>query len=167
MFIRSRNIFHNYYRQPIYSVSQEKHMTVDMSGHYDEQYFDWQAPIGKFGGWANQSKFVEYISTDSRVLDFGCGGGFLLKRINCCKKVGVEHNPSADKIARENGIEVFTSPEQVPQDYVDVIISNNALGHTMHPLKDLRALHKTLAATGKIVLSSRASLFHTAINQTM
>jgi len=31
-----------------------------ISSHYDDQYFDWQAPIGEFGGWANQTKFIKY-----------------------------------------------------------------------------------------------------------
>jgi len=70
-----------------------------ISTHYDDKYFDWQASIGEFGGWANQSKFVEYISSNSRVLDFGCGGGFLLKGIKCSTKVGVEVNPSAAETA--------------------------------------------------------------------
>ena len=34
--------------------------------------------IGEFGGWASESLFSNYISINSKVLDFGCGGGFLL-----------------------------------------------------------------------------------------
>ena len=121
------------------------------SNHYDKNYFDWQASIGEFGGWANQSKFVEYISNDSRVLDFGCGGGFLLQSIRCSKKVGVEVNPSAAEIARKNGIEVFSSVAGVPDNYVDVMISNNALEHTLQPLEELKALHHKLEAGGGII----------------
>ena len=49
-------------------------MSKLVSKHYNKKYFDWQSPIGDFGGWANQSKFIEYISINSKVLDFGCGG---------------------------------------------------------------------------------------------
>jgi SAM-dependent methyltransferase len=122
-----------------------------ISAHYDDQYFNWQASIGEFGGWANQSKFVEYISSNSRVLDFGCGGGFLLKGIKCSKKVGVEVNPSATETAKEHGIEVFSSVAGVPDEYVDVIISNNALEHTLQPLEELKSLHRKLRVGGKIV----------------
>jgi SAM-dependent methyltransferase len=121
------------------------------SRHYDKEYFDWQAPIGEFGGWANRSKFIDYISLKSRVLDFGCGGGFLLKGMDCSKKVGVETNPSAIETAKKNGLEVFKMVEEVPDDYVDVIISNNALEHTRQPLEELRTLHKKLRTGGKIV----------------
>jgi SAM-dependent methyltransferase len=122
-----------------------------ISTHYDDEYFDWQASLGEFGGWANQSKFVEYISSNSRVLDFGCGGGFLLENIKCSKKIGVEVNPSAVETARKKGIEVFTKVEDVPDEYVDVIISNNALEHTLQPLEELKALYKKLKVGGKVI----------------
>ncbi len=122
-----------------------------ISTHYNDKYFDWQASIGEFGGWANQSKFLKHISTNSKVLDFGCGGGFLLKNLKCDKKVGIEVNPLAADIARKNGIEVFTRVDDVPDEYVDVIISNNALEHTLQPLQELRSLYKKLQLSGKII----------------
>lgn len=126
-------------------------MSDSISTHYDDKYFDWQASIGDFGGWANQSKFVGYISSNSRVLDFGCGGGFLLKGIQCSTKVGIEVNPSSAETARKNGIDVFGSVEELPDDYFDVIISNNALEHTLQPLVELKSLYKKLKFGGKII----------------
>ncbi len=126
-------------------------MSDFISTHYDDKYFDWQASIGEFGGWANQSKFIVHISSNSRILDFGCGGEFLLKNINCAKKMGVEVNPSAAEAAKKNGIEVFSSAEEMPDEYVDVIISNNALEHTLQPLEKLKSLYKKLKAGGKII----------------
>lgn len=46
--------------------------------HYNEDYFNWQKNIGLFGGWANSTKFEQYITKEDDVLDFGCGGGYLL-----------------------------------------------------------------------------------------
>ena len=40
-------------------------MSNRISAHYDKNYFDWQAPIGEFAGWANQSKFSSYISNNT------------------------------------------------------------------------------------------------------
>ncbi len=122
-----------------------------VSTHYDGRYFDWQAPQGEFGGWANQSKFRDHISSNSKVLDFGCGGGFLLKNLKCGKRVGVEVNPAAVETARKNGVEVFTSVADVPDEYVDVIISNSALEHTLQPLEELKSLYRKLQVGGKIV----------------
>jgi len=130
---------------------KENLMKELVSKHYDKKYFDWQFSIGEFGGWANKTKFLEYIGSKSDVLDFGCGGGFLLSGLHCGKKVGVEVNPSAAETAKSKGIEVFYSVAEVPDDYVDVIISNNALEHTLQPLEELKLLHRKLRNGGKII----------------
>jgi SAM-dependent methyltransferase len=126
-------------------------MQERVSKHYDDEYFAWQSSIGQFGGWANATKFLPFIKADSDVLDFGCGGGFLLGGLNCRRKLGVEVNPAAAETAKSNGIEVFGSVAEVADESVDVIISNNALEHTLHPLEELKLLRKKLRASGKIV----------------
>jgi SAM-dependent methyltransferase len=79
-------------------------MKEKFSKHYDDDdYFNWQSSIGAFGGWANKTKFLKYISEGHTVLDFGCGGGFLLKQLNCKNRIGVEVNPSAAEQARQIG----------------------------------------------------------------
>lgn len=112
-------------------------MTTPSRIHYDDNYFDWQKSLGEFGGWANKTLFSGFIAPDNAVLDFGCGGGFLLKNIECKKKIGVEINETAAKTACENGLEVYHRADDVPDNYVDVIISTNALEHTHHPLDEL------------------------------
>ncbi len=77
---------------------------MSASKHYDSKYFKWQSSIGEFGGWANMSKFTEYINRDDVVLDFGCGGGYLLNNLSCKEKHGIEINESAAEIAKKNGI---------------------------------------------------------------
>jgi SAM-dependent methyltransferase len=126
-------------------------MTSPKSAHYGAQYFSWHSSIGEFGGWANLSKFEQYITPESEVMDFGCGGGYLLERINCQKKVGVDVNAVALAEAERRGIEVFRSASEVPCDYVDIAISNNALEHTLHPLDELREVHRVLRPGGKAI----------------
>ena len=46
--------------------------------HYDEKYFEWQSNVGNFGALANRIKFEELIIKNQRVLDFGCGGAYML-----------------------------------------------------------------------------------------
>jgi SAM-dependent methyltransferase len=132
-------------------VKSTDNMKESVSNHYDDNYFDWQSSIGEFGGWANRTKFADHIGSGSVVLDFGCGGGFLLSNLQCLKKVGVEVNPSAIEAARGRGIEVYENVDLVPDNYVDIIISNNALEHTLHPLQELRMLYKKLKKNGKII----------------
>lgn len=127
-------------------------MATQGSSHYQKEYFDWQGPIGEFGGWANRPKFHGEIQPGDTVLDFGCGGGSLLQGLTCGKRLGVEVNPVAVEEAMERGVEVFFSAEEIPGDSVDVVISNHALEHTQHPLDELYALYYTLKPGGKIVV---------------
>ena len=122
------------------------------TSHYDEDYFAWQSSLGEFGAWANRTKFSDYVSPQNDVLDFGCGGGFLLEKLNCRRKVGVEINPAAAETARGHGIEVHESVSELPDACVDLIISDNALEHTPRPLDVLEELYSKLRIGGKIVL---------------
>ena len=63
--------------------------------HYDEKYFNWQKMVGKFGGEANKIKFDKLIKDNQKVLDFGCGGGYLLSSYETIEKHGVEINDTA------------------------------------------------------------------------
>jgi len=128
-------------------------MSELVSSHYDESYFKCQKEMGKFGGWAHLPKYTEFVSGESRVLDFGCGGGFLLKALTCKKRIGVEVNPAAVEMARKNGIEVYSRVADVPDNYVDVIISDNALEHTLQPLEELKQLYSKLVPGGKIIFT--------------
>ncbi len=51
---------------------------------YEEHYFnDFKKEIGEFGGRANKFMFEKHVLPSDTVLDFGCGGGFLLSNLNC------------------------------------------------------------------------------------
>lgn len=110
------------------------------SPHYGADYFHWQSEIGRFGGWANLTKFSKYISPVMNVLDFGCGGGYLLANIECRSKLGIEINPVARAEAEKQGIHAVASTSDVENDWADLIISNHALEHCTHPLSELQAL---------------------------
>ena len=120
--------------------------------HYDEKYWAFQKEIGKIGGLLNKFKFNYVIKPDLAVLDFGCGGGYLLSNYTCAKKIGVEINPSARTVAAESGIETYASIQEVPSEYVDVIISNHAMEHVENPLEILKHLYRALKPGGTIVI---------------
>jgi SAM-dependent methyltransferase len=132
------------------------------SKHYDAKYFAWQATVGEFGGWANLTKFNRWVRVTDTVLDFGCGGGYLLKQLPCARKLGVEPAAPAAAVARGNGVEVFTRAEDVPDNVVDVVISNHALEHTLFPLTELRMLLTKLRPGGKIVFVVPCESIHYA-----
>ena len=130
--------------------------------YYDNKYFDWQAPIGEFGGWANLTKFQPFIDNDFNVIDFGCGGGYLLKNIRCKEKIGVEVNNSAREQAQQNGIRTVESSMDIDEKWADLIISNHALEHVSDPLSELQNLKRLLKPNGKIVFYVPCESIHLA-----
>ncbi|MBN2468427.1 MAG: tetratricopeptide repeat protein, partial [Deltaproteobacteria bacterium] len=115
------------------------------------EYFEWQKEIGEFGGKANLFKFADHIKPEDSVIDFGCGGGYLLKNLKCTEKMGIEINAFARKEAEDLGITVVKSIETIPDHYADRIISNHALEHVEDPLGILKALKNKLKIHGKMV----------------
>lgn len=123
-----------------------------MSDIYNAEYFSWQRTIGEFGGRANAFKFERHIKPIDVVLDFGCGGGYLLKNLACARRIGVEVNPVAAKTAVENGVECFSSLDLVPDASINVIISNHALEHVQNPYGILEQLRRKLVPDGLLVV---------------
>ena len=95
-----------------------------ISEQYKAEYFNWQREVGKFGGKANLFKFRDHIKATDRVLDFGCGGGFLLEQLNCAQKVGIDINPV---IESPDGVTILKSYEVTVEAFgansFDVVIS--------------------------------------------
>lgn len=120
---------------------------------YDETYFKRQAPFGRIQGHANLFKFSDYISPAAKVVDFGCGGGFLLDAIAASEKVGVEINPVARECAKSLGItNVFPDTADIQNEWADVVISNHALEHVENPTAILREFFRILRKGGRIVV---------------
>lgn len=131
-----------------------------MGSFYNKEYFSWQSSIGEFGGWANETKFSSFINKSDKVLDFGCGGGYLLKHIDCFEKIGIDVNPEALKSANENGIQTYLSTNELSSNSVDLIISNHALEHVVDPLGTLQELYRILIPQGKIVFVVPCETIH-------
>jgi SAM-dependent methyltransferase len=119
--------------------------------HYSKEYYNWQKEIGIISGKAQQFLFKNHIKPDDNVLEFGCGGGFLLKNIVAKNKIGIEINIDARIYAIESGLEVVESITVIPDSWADVIISNHVLEHTINPLEELLILFRKLKIGGKIV----------------
>ena len=132
------------------------------SNHYNENYFKWQGTIGAFGGWANLHKFTSYIKPEYNIIDFGCGGGFLLNNIECKDKIGIEINPVARQNATELGIKTVASISEVEDEWADLIISNHALEHAHNPLQELKSLYSKLKKGGTIVFVLPCETIHSA-----
>jgi 2-polyprenyl-3-methyl-5-hydroxy-6-metoxy-1,4-benzoquinol methylase len=123
----------------------------DVTGHYNQDYFSWQKEIGEFGGQANLFYFRDFISPSDNVIDFGCGGGYLLANLHCREKFGVEINENVMETAQRNGIKVVRSTDEIQDEWADVIISSQVLEHTVNPYEELRRLYSKLKKGGRII----------------
>jgi SAM-dependent methyltransferase len=122
-----------------------------MKNHYDQNYFDWQKKDGSFGGWAELIKFESHITSNMNVIDFGCGGGFLLNNIKCRNKIGIDINDFARKNVEDLGIKTFKYVKDAPDNWADCIISNHALEHVPDPFNQISSLKEKLKPGGKII----------------
>ena len=86
------------------------------------------------------------------LMDFGCGGGYLLNNFNNTKKFGFEINKAAWEECKKHGIDVYDKFEDIEDNSIDVIISNHAMEHVPLPLNTLKDLYKKLKIGGNIVI---------------
>jgi len=121
------------------------------TAHYDNKYFIIQKKCGILGSETCINKFKKFINPNDIILEFGCGGGYYLNKINAKRKIGIEVNPVAIKNAKDFGLEIYTSLDEVKDSSIDVIYSHHALEHLFNPLEKLQELYKKLKNNGKIV----------------
>lgn len=128
----------------------------DAAGHYSgdlgEEYFRYQRAIGVLGARLDRPKFVRHVTDADVVLDFGCGGGYLLAALPAARRIGVEPNHAAHATARALGVEVVPSLDEVEEASINVVISNHALEHSRRPFDNLMAIRRVLRPGGKLVL---------------
>jgi SAM-dependent methyltransferase len=124
-----------------------------MNNYYDQNYFTWQKKAGKYGASQDIRYYMPFLKKSDTVLDFGCGGGYLLSALPVKMRYGADINPEALKIARENGITTFLGLQKIPKSLkVNVIISHHTLEHVENPAEILRALRQHLKPGGKLVV---------------
>ena len=119
--------------------------------HYDAAYFARQKQAGEFGASLNLQWFQPFIHPTDWVLDFGCGGGYLLKALNCSKKIGVEINELARAEAARLGVKTCHMIDEIPDAFANVVISNHVLEHLLSPYDTLVSLKPKVKPGGALV----------------
>jgi SAM-dependent methyltransferase len=121
----------------------------------DRAYFDWAKPVERLTGWAEAPKFTPYLAPTDRVVDFGCGAGYFLKYLleqgAIAEGVGIDISEAAREEGRQESIVVHASAADIPDDWADAVISNNALEHTEHPLAELRSIYPKVRPGGRVI----------------
>ncbi len=117
---------------------------------------------------SSHMKVLKYVRSNSRVLDIGCGSGYLSKAFKDkgCHVVGVEVSALAEAAKQHcdqlliGNIEEMTFP--FPPQYFDVIVFADVLEHLKRPDLTLMRLKRFLAPKG-IVIASIPNVAHARI----
>jgi SAM-dependent methyltransferase len=129
---------------------------MTISPHYQHNagavYAEWQLQAMETLGAEAARRFRPFVKADDVCLDFGCGGGRVLRHLEVGRQIGVEPNRVAADIARERGVEVFPTLQDVGTETADVIISNHALEHCRAPFQELGGMWRVLKPNGRLVL---------------
>lgn len=128
----------------------------EKSHHYEgekgRQYFLYQNKRAALGAKLNSEKFQSDIQANDCVVDFGCGGGWLLHELKCNVRIGVEPNEEAHESCRQNNITVYRTVGAIPNTHIDVVISHHCLEHVIDPVRALRELSGILKTSGLLIL---------------
>ena len=118
---------------------------------------DGHALAASYGG-----DFLDFIGQSapkaSRVLEIGCGGGYILQRLRerAFSVRGIDPSPIAVAKGREHAIEIVEAFYPCSQDLAnscDVIIHYDVLEHVYDPLEFLTAHHAQLSPNGMIAFA--------------
>lgn len=118
----------------------------------------WKRTLKKIWHKINGQYVDEIIKkAKGRVLDIGCGNGYLLLllRQKDCEVFGVEVNPNSVKICESFGLEVFCGTieeSKFPNDFFDIIILSQVLEHLFSLKVSLREAFKILKPGGKVLI---------------
>lgn len=127
-------------------------VVVRYLGEQGRDYFDWQGRQGEATAIYNKHIWQSYITRQDDVLDFGCGGGFLLHKLDARRKIGVEINPYARACAQAQAIETYESLDEV-KGLFDKVISSHALEHVPHPWEAITEMRSRLrGAESRLIL---------------
>jgi SAM-dependent methyltransferase len=133
-------------------VTAEQSPADESRAFSEDDFVTHKGGSAETAGRLNRAKFVPFVAPTDSVLEFGCGGGWMLKGIDAAEKVGVEPNPTARDVSASNGIEVYASISEVPERQFTRIISNHFLEHLPDPVQSLRELRDLLAPDGRLIL---------------
>lgn len=134
------------------SIQASEHYTGQRGADYAAKRHSSHQSVGYD---LNFDTFRPHINAGDRVLDFGCGNGGMLPRIQShgAEPEGLEVNPAAGAIAREAGFTVYPALDEIPADrQYDVIVSNHVLEHVRDPSSTLEQVRRFLRPGGTLVL---------------
>jgi SAM-dependent methyltransferase len=120
-------------------------------GDEGELYFQRQSSAGILAAEFNKFVFAPHITEQDDILEFGCGGGYMLYALSARSKVGVDINPAARAQAARLGITTYGTLDEIKDRSFSKIITSHALEHVPNPYEALVQLKSFLKPDGKLL----------------
>lgn len=127
---------------------------IDFNGgaeYFDDVYYEWYEKIGIFSANFKYPIFSKHVKGTDVLVDYGCGGGWLLEKFGNVEKIGIDINDSAREACKMRGINTVKYIANIKDEYADVVISSSTISHVENPLGELRELYKKIKPGGKAV----------------
>ena len=122
---------------------------------FDEQYYDRHQLSGdRIALWWYARVVRRLCPRGGRLLDFGCGTGYLLKRLSAhFEAFGYDATPWARTVSRSTAPEavILEDWESLPSNSYDIVVSLHTLEHLPRPLPTLQGLTGKLADGGVLL----------------
>ena len=134
--------------------------------NYENYYKKPKDPDGKIRILKNEKNYkltqfkiiLNYLSKikGGKILDIGCGYGWLLSVLNKnkWKRYGVEINYDCHKIAKKNMDFIFDDINKVKNNTFDVVTLIHVIEHIKNPIKFLQIIKKKLRKNGVLIIET-------------
>ena len=124
--------------------SRKTRVTKEFHKNFEHRY-------DKITAAANSWIFQDFINPTDSVLQFWCGGGYLLNSLVCGQKFGVDANPKYIDHARSTfGFRVEPTLDEFSN--LDVVISSHTLARLPNPAQALSDMYRVLKDNGVLVV---------------
>ncbi|WP_010255664.1 class I SAM-dependent methyltransferase [Myroides injenensis] len=144
--------------QPIFEKIGEYYKSEDYISHTDSKrnLFEKVYHIVKRKAIQNKIDLIESFSNaKGKLLDIGCGTGDFIFEANKrgWKVCGFEPNASASSLAKEKGLSLLESTENIDSNSLDVVTMWHVLEHVHDLDKQIRELYRLLKPGGNLIIA--------------
>jgi SAM-dependent methyltransferase len=94
--------------------------------------------------------YFKGIPQDARVLEYGCGVGQNIAGLK--NAVGVDISAEARETARQHGVKVYASSQELASESFDIVFCRHCLEHLENPAGDLSEMRRLLKPGGRLRL---------------
>jgi SAM-dependent methyltransferase len=120
----------------------------------------WRARLATRFGWPFEARRALKWHGQGRLLDFGCGGGSFLRRMNRLgwRATGLDISSVAiERVRGRLGLDALVGSlphPTLPAGGFDVVTMWHSLEHVHHPLEVLNSAHRLLAPGGRLLVAA-------------